>query len=163
MFNSTVERWPGRRRPLLRIILFVVYFVVLSVGFLAFVEHHRAISLATHFPNELSTVKVVERGRTYFVSESRWHRVHLLQLSFGVLVVVAFLVNVGAFPLRDWIGQFRRMHSGNAPLPRPALSASHSDFRADIYKLLGRVLLWIVASLAYLTTLWHAAYWLWPT
>lgn len=162
MFDSTVERWPGRRRPLLRIMLFIVYFGVLSVGFLAFVEHHRAISLATHFPTELSTVKVVERGRTYFVSESRWHRIHLLQISFGVLVVAAFLVNMGAFPLRDWIRQFRRMQAG-ASLPRSASSASHSDFRADIYKLLGRVLLWIFASLAYLTTLWHAAYWLWPT
>ncbi len=160
--TRAAERWPGPRRPQLRALLFLIYFMAVSAGFVAFVEHHRAVAAATRVSTDLHTIKVVEGPRTFYVSESHWRRFQLLLLSVGSATALALVVTAVSFPFCDWIAEFQRIHSLESPTSQPLLGHAPEGLRPKIYSGVRRGLLWLVAFPLYLTVLWYATYWLWP-
>jgi hypothetical protein len=72
----------------------MLFFAGCALGVAAFVEYQRAVASAANIPTKIHTISVIQDGRTVYVSEAQWRRVHLLELASGGFAILGLFVAI---------------------------------------------------------------------
>lgn len=92
IFNADRAPWPGRKQPVLRVILFLLFFTALCLGILSGVKYESVLAAAPRVPVGEHSFQVTEHSRIYYVSEAEWRNIQILDAWAGIFVSAALLI-----------------------------------------------------------------------